>query len=99
MVVRIRFSSDGIRRTALANRQLALILSSLMTPVSVMALALAGWRLAADLKWTGEFAIAQGLFSHWQVWIAVAIAVQLAALLLHRVARQSGLEDDDAALS
>ena len=96
MVVRIRLSyGSALRKTAAANRQAALILSSLMTPLAVMAWALGAWRIAADMKWTGEFAITQGIFSHWQVWIAVAIGVQFAAFLLHRYAHQ----DDDAALS
>jgi hypothetical protein len=99
MVVRIRFSyGDAIRRTAIANRQAALIISALMTPVAVMAWALGGWRLAADMRWTGEFAIATGIFSHWQVWIALAIALQFAAFFLHRYASREALEDDDAAV-
>jgi hypothetical protein len=100
MVVRIRLSyGDTLRRTALANRQAALVISALMTPVAVMAAALAVWRIAADLQWTGEFAIATGIFSHWQVWMALAIALQFAAFLLHRYARRHVLEDDDAAMS
>jgi hypothetical protein len=58
-----------------------------------MAWVLAGWRIAADLKWTGAFAITNGMFSHWQVWIAAAIAVQFAAFLLHRYA--AGEEDGE----
>lgn len=100
MVVRIRLSyGEALRRTAVANRHAALVVSSLLTPVAVMAWALAFWRLAADLRWTGEFAIATGLFSHWQVWIALAIALQFAAFLLHRYARRDVLPDDDAAMS
>ena len=100
MVIRIRLSyGSALRKTAEVNRQFALMVSSLMTPIAVMAWALACWRIAADLKWTGEFAIANGLFSHWQVWIAVAIAVQFAAFLLHRYGRRDDYGDDDAALS
>jgi hypothetical protein len=66
-----------------------------MTPLALMAWALAGWRLAADLKWTGDFAISSGVFSHWQVWVALGIVVQFAAFLLHRLAR--GDEDGDGA--
>jgi hypothetical protein len=100
MVVRIRLSyGSALRKTAAANRQAALVMSSLMTPLALMAWALGGWRIAADLKWTGEFAISRGLFSHWQVWIALAIAVQFAAFLLHRYARRDDYGGDDAALS
>ena len=99
MVVRIRLSyRDTLRKTAVANRHAALVISSLLTPVAVMAWALGFWRLAADLRWTGEFAIASGIFSHWQVWIAVAIALQFGAFFLHRYARRDVLGDDDAAI-
>jgi hypothetical protein len=100
MVVRIRLSyGSAIRQTVEANRQAAIVVSALMTPVAVMACVLGLWHLAADLRWTGEFAIATGIFSHWQVWMAVAIALQLAAFFLHRYATRGVLEDDDAAVS
>ena len=62
-----------------------------------MAASLGLWRLAADLNWTGAFAISQGIFSHWQVWMAVAVGVQFGAFLLHRYATRSDYADDDAA--
>ena len=95
MVVRIRLRSR--RQAGGVNRKTALALASLMAPLALMAWALGCWRLAADLKWTGEFAITQGLFSHWQVWFAVGIAVQFAAFLLHRYA--GGDDNDDPAFS
>jgi hypothetical protein len=52
-----------------------------------MAGGLACWRLGSDMKWTGEFAISQGIFSHWQVWLAMAIVLQLVASLLNRFGR------------
>jgi hypothetical protein len=73
-------------------------IASLMTPVALMAWALGLWGMAADMKWAGEFAITQGMFSHWQVWFAVGILVQFAAFLLHRFASR-GEDSDDAALS
>jgi hypothetical protein len=74
-------------------RQSILAIASLMTPVALMAWALGAWRLAAAMKWTGEFAITEGMFSHWQVWFALALLVQFAAFLLHRYA--SGNDDTD----
>lgn len=101
MVVRIRLRSR--RRETHApverGRQSALAVASLMTPVALMAWALGFWRLAADMKWAGEFAISEGLFSHWQVWFALGVAVQFAAFLLSRYASQSGEDGDDTALS
>lgn len=58
------------------------VLPALLTPAAVIALVLGLWRVTADLGWTGEFLIAGGLFSHWQVWIALAVALQLAAVAL-----------------
>ena len=49
-----------------------------------MACVLAFWRLAADLNATGQFPITRGLFSHWQVWLALATSLQLCATLLNR---------------
>jgi hypothetical protein len=98
MVVRIRLSyGSALRKTVAANRYAALVTSSLMTPVAVMAASLGLWRLAADLKWTGAFAISQGVFSHWQVWLAVAVGVQFAAFLLHRYATRNSYVEDDTA--
>jgi hypothetical protein len=99
MVIKIRLSyGPTMRKTAAANRQAALVMSTLMTPLAVMAWALGFWRIAADLRWAGEFAIPTGIFSHWQVWIAVAIAVQFAAFLLHRYVSRTDYEDDDSAV-
>lgn len=35
----------------------------------------------------GQFAIADGLFSHWQVWVAMAAILQFGATLLIRYGR------------
>jgi hypothetical protein len=68
-------------------------MASLLVPVAVMASVLGIWRLAADLKMAGDFAIPSGLFSHWQVWIASAIALVILSRLLNRY----GQGDDTAA--
>lgn len=73
-----------VRREGTRNQHLALAAAALLTPFSLMAFALGIWRLAADLNWTKQFAITQGPFSHWQVWFAVAFALQAAAVLLNR---------------
>ena len=88
MVVRIRLKYEhAVRKTIALNRQITLVASSLMAPVALMAWALGSWGVLADLKFAGEFAIATGLFSHWQVWIALATVLQFAAFLLQRAAR------------
>jgi hypothetical protein len=37
------------------------------------------------LNWLGEFFIGKGLLSRWQVWLAIAIAIQLLQNQLNRV--------------
>jgi hypothetical protein len=66
------------------NQHVALALASLLTPAAVTACVLALWRLSADFKATGAFPITSGLFSHWQVWLAGAAALQIASILLNR---------------
>jgi hypothetical protein len=85
MRIRIRFGAGPkVRQKQRKNQHLALALAALLTPASVMAAVLAFWRLAADLKATGQFPISDGLFSHWQVWLAAAASLQLSAFVLER---------------
>jgi hypothetical protein len=69
-------------RIVVASEAAMNVLPALLTPAAVTALVLGLWRVSADLGWTGEFLIAYGFFSHWQVWIALAIAMQIAAVSL-----------------
>ncbi len=73
-----------IRRKRRKNQQVALAASALLTPAAVMACALALWRIGADLALTGPFAIPSGVFSHWQVWFALAALLEVCALSLSR---------------
>jgi hypothetical protein len=54
-----------------------------LTPAAVMAAVLAMWRIAADMNWTSRFAISTGFFSHWQVWLAAAVLLQLCSRILN----------------
>ena len=85
MVVRIRFAK-GIKlgRKRQKNRRLALVLAALLPPSALAAGILAIWRVAADLNWTNSFAISSGIFSHWQVWLGAAVALQMCARALNR---------------
>ena len=64
--------------------------ASFLTPAAVMAAALGTWRLAADVRWASDFAIREGLFSHWQVWFAFAGLLQTGSHLLNRYGRAEG---------
>jgi hypothetical protein len=69
-------------RIVVASEAAMNVLPALLTPAAVTALVLGLWRVSADLGWTGEFLIANGFFSHWQVWIALAIVLQVSAASL-----------------
>ncbi|MCL5745120.1 MAG: hypothetical protein M1541_14540 [Acidobacteria bacterium] len=85
MVVRIRFGhGHSVRRGRGKNRHLAWAAGALLTPGAVMAFALAMWRLAADMGWAREFAVSEGLLSHWQVWLAISVLLELGAWMLNR---------------
>jgi hypothetical protein len=75
----------------------ALALASLLTPAAVMACVLAFWRLAADLNATGQFPITDGLFSHWQVWMASATVLQFCAMVLNRYGKAEPAIPDSVA--
>lgn len=91
MVVRIRFGrGPRVERKPHKNRRAALALGALLTPAAFMACALGVWRIAADLKWAGDFAIHSGLFSHWQVWIASAGLLHLCSRVLNHYGRGDG---------
>ena len=87
MIVKLRLGyGPRVRRQGVRNRRVAVTAAALLTPFSVIAFALGGWRLAADLQWANRFAIASGPLSHWQVWIAVSFLLQVGAALLNRYA-------------
>jgi hypothetical protein len=66
------------------NRRLALALAALLAPTVLAAYVLGVWRLCTDVGFAGDFEIKQGLFSHWQVWIALGAAGNVLAVMLNR---------------
>lgn len=85
MVVRIRFRRGRkLGRKRHTNKRLALGVAALLPVLAFTAGVLAAWRIAADLKLAGSFAFSTGLLSHWQVWMAAAVALQLCAHALNR---------------
>jgi len=66
---------------------LLVALGVFLTPTALLAGVLGAWRLGVDLGWTTDFFIANGLWSHWQVWFALAIVLQLAASHLQRIGK------------
>jgi hypothetical protein len=89
MVVRIRFGKGSkLGRKRPQDRRMALVLAALLPPSALTAAVLAIWRIAADLRWTSSFAISSGIFSHWQVWLGAAVALQMCARALNRYGKR-----------
>jgi hypothetical protein len=78
-----------VQEAILKQRRFAPVLGQLMTPIALVGYVLALWRLGADLNWLDEFFIHNGLFSRWQVWLAIDNATQLAANQLNRVGNRN----------
>jgi hypothetical protein len=85
MVVRIRVQV-GMVRTRREPEFLAAVarFRRWLGLASGVALLLALWRLAFDLNLAGRFADFDGLFSHWQFWMAVALLFQIVDAMLAR---------------
>jgi hypothetical protein len=85
MRVRIRLKrGPKVRYKKRKNRHVALASAALLTPAAVMAFVLSMWRLGNDIGFTRSFAIHTGIFSHWQVWLAMSIVIQFLAVVLNR---------------
>jgi hypothetical protein len=87
MVVRLMLKRGRpLRRKPGNNRQVALGLAALLTPLALMAYVLGFWRLASDIGVAGEFGIT-GVFSHWQIWILIAALLHLSGYVLNHYGR------------
>jgi hypothetical protein len=96
MKVRFRFGEGRrVSRRRGKNRRLAAAAAALLVPIALMAYVMGLWRLASDLGLAGEFAL-EGIFSHWQVWIASGLALSLAASALNRYGH-GGAEEESRA--
>jgi hypothetical protein len=90
MVVKIRFGrGPAISRRAGKNSRLASLAASLLTLVSISCGSLALWRVGTDLNMAGDFVFPSGFFSHWQVWMGAAGAMQYLGWRLTRYARKA----------
>ena len=92
----------AINRATMISHETTRLVAALLVPASATAACMALWRLGADLGWTGTFAIAGGLFSHWQIWIFLAVGLKMTGSLINRgpagdrgSAPESGRSDPD----
>src|SRR5712692_1082688 len=83
VTIRLRLGPK-VKRKRRKNRHVALACAALLTPGALTACVLGFWRLGADLGATGQFPIAKGFFSHWQVWLGFAAAIQVLSFALNR---------------
>lgn len=84
MILRIRLPRGRpIERRYGKNRHVALAFGALLGPLALMAYVLGLWRLASDMGFAGQFGFT-GLFSHWQVWAMVGVALQATGSALNR---------------
>jgi hypothetical protein len=91
MRVRIRFARRPRAATRhKRNQRIALVVAGLLTPAAAVAAALGLWRFAADMNWANSFAIPSGVFSHWQVWVGAAVALQFCSRILNRYGKGAG---------
>jgi hypothetical protein len=92
MMVRIKLQQGRpIQRKVGKNRLVASAIGTLLMPAVLMAYVLGIWRLASDLGMAGQFTIT-GLFSHWQVWIALAAMLHIGSASLNRYGRGGTLK-------
>lgn len=98
MVVRIRFGRGPVvTRRKGKNSRIATLAASLLTMASLGFASLGLWRVGADLDWAGQFVFANGMLSHWQVWIGAAVAIQYLSWRLSRYARSAAFDAESEA--
>jgi putative exporter of polyketide antibiotics len=90
MVIRIRFGRGPVvTRRKGKNSRIAMLSASMLTLGSICLFTLGAWRLSEDLDLAGDFIFADGLLSHWQVWMAAAALTQYSGWSLTRYARKA----------
>ncbi len=60
------------------------VIAFALTPIALMAGLLSAWRLSADLGFAGGFFVTGGLFSRYQLWLALSICAQSFSFMLNR---------------
>ena len=92
MIVKLRFPTGRlVKKTSGKNRHIALAIAALMTPGTLMMFVMGMWRIGADLSIATEFPITEGVWQHWQMWIAAAALSHLASVLLNRYGKSGEL--------
>ena len=78
-------SAEGAIAIRNSSMFIASVMSGCVLPqVGVLSAVMGIWRLSADPGWASNFFIADGLLSHYQVWIAIAVGAQASVFILNR---------------
>lgn len=72
----------------ISTEEIAAAVASLLTPAFALTFAVGLWRLGLDLGYTSDFFVTEGIWSHWQTWLALAGSIQYVAYKLNQRARQ-----------
>ena len=92
MIIRVRLQTGPrIRKAKGKNRHIAAAVAALLWPAVLVAYVLGAWALFAQIRLAGAFGIPNGLFSHWQVWLATAFSLHLGNTILSRYGREGDL--------
>jgi hypothetical protein len=65
-------------------QQFGAVASALMGPAVLSVYSFAAWSLADNLGWTDSFIFRTGALSNWLVWLAMALLVNSASIILLR---------------
>ena len=85
MIIKLRLGQGKrVAKKRGTAQKFALAVASLLVPVCVIAWFFTVWRIGADLGITGGFAVETGLLSHWQVWLTIAVVLNLLIVWLNR---------------
>ena len=82
----------AIHWTNEVSRDVLEMAATLLTPTALLTGILAGWRLGSDLGFAGDFFIEDGVFSHWQVWMAITLGLQSSAVTLKKHLKNNELQ-------
>jgi hypothetical protein len=78
------------------NSRIALLGAGILTLVSICLGSLGIWRFGQDIGIAGDFIVADGFLSHWQVWIASSALAAYSSWRLSqyaKLAREEAVED------
>lgn len=71
-------------RTAASYTEALRLIGALLPALALSCGIVAVWRVGADLGVLDDFFISDGAFSHWQIWVALALGAQFGSVSINR---------------